>query len=54
MRTFVLRARAAPTDSQRLLAEVGGDALLLADEPAITIGRGQGAELLVFDLPKLD
>ena len=26
MRTFVLRARAAPTDSQRLLAEVGGDA----------------------------
>ena len=31
-----------------------GDALLLADEPAITIGRGQGAELLVFDLPRLD
>ena len=30
-----------------------GDALLLADEPAITIGRGQGAELLVFDLPRL-
>jgi tRNA (pseudouridine54-N1)-methyltransferase len=26
MRTFVLRARAAPTDSQRLLAGVGGDA----------------------------
>ena len=26
MRAFVLRARAAPTDSQRLLAEVGGDA----------------------------
>ena len=26
MRTFVLRARAAPTDSQRLLASVGGDA----------------------------
>ena len=31
-----------------------GDALLFADEPAITIGRGQGAELLVFDLPRLD
>jgi len=26
MRTFVLRARAAPTDSRRLLAGVGGDA----------------------------
>ncbi|MBS7456852.1 tRNA (pseudouridine(54)-N(1))-methyltransferase TrmY [Coralloluteibacterium stylophorae] len=26
MRTFVLRARAAPTDSRRLLASVGGDA----------------------------
>ena len=26
MRTFVLRARAAPTDSRLLLAEVGGDA----------------------------
>jgi tRNA (pseudouridine54-N1)-methyltransferase len=26
MRTFVLRARAAPTDSQKLLAGVGGDA----------------------------
>jgi tRNA (pseudouridine54-N1)-methyltransferase len=26
MRAFVLRARAAPTDSQALLAEVGGDA----------------------------
>ena len=26
MRTFVLRARAAPTDSQRLLASVGGEA----------------------------
>ena len=26
MRTFVLRARAAPTDSVALLAEVGGDA----------------------------
>lgn len=26
MRTFVLRARAAPTDSQALLANVGGDA----------------------------
>ena len=26
MRTFVLRARAAPTDSQRLLAAVGGEA----------------------------
>ena len=26
MRTFVLRARAAPTDSAKLLASVGGDA----------------------------
>ena len=26
MRTFVLRARAAPTDSQRLLASVGQEA----------------------------
>ena len=26
MRTFVLRARAAPTDSQALLAQVGGEA----------------------------
>jgi tRNA (pseudouridine54-N1)-methyltransferase len=26
MRTFVLRARAAPTDSQKLLASIGGDA----------------------------
>ena len=45
-------ARGAATVNGHALQ--AGDALLLADEPAITIGRGQGAELLVFDLPKLD
>ena len=28
----------------------GGDALLLADEPSVTLGQGQDAEVLVFDL----
>lgn len=31
-----------------------GDALLYADEPDLTIERGVDAELLVFDLPRLD
>ncbi len=30
-----------------------GDALLYADEPIVTIERGMGAELLVFDLPQI-
>ena len=49
---YVHLARGAATVNGHALQ--AGDALLLADEPAITIGRGQGAELLVFDLPKLD
>ena len=49
---YVHLARGAATVNGHALQ--AGDALLLADEPAITIGRGQGAELLVFDLPELD
>lgn len=30
-----------------------GDALLCTDEPEVVIERGEGAELLVFDLPRL-
>ncbi|MBD7988216.1 pirin family protein [Luteimonas sp. Sa2BVA3] len=30
-----------------------GDALLYADEPQVEIERGEGAEILVFDLPRL-
>ena len=30
-----------------------GDALLYRDEPDVRIERGQGAEVLVFDLPEL-
>lgn len=30
-----------------------GDALLYADEPRVEIERGDGAEILVFDLPRL-
>jgi quercetin 2,3-dioxygenase len=33
-------------------ALAAGDALRYADEPAIRIERGEGAELLVFDLPR--
>ena len=33
-------------------ALAAGDALLYEDEPAIDIGQGAGAELLVFDLPR--
>lgn len=32
----------------------GGDALLYAEEPAVRIDSGAGAEILVFDLPRLD
>ena len=49
---YVHLARGAATVNGHALQ--AGDALLLADEPAITIGRGQGAALLVFDLPELD
>ena len=49
---YVHLARGAATVNGHALQ--AGDALLLADEPAITIGRGQGAELLVVDLPELD
>ncbi len=34
-------------------ALVAGDALLYADEPAVVIGQGRDAEVLVFDLPRL-
>ena len=30
-----------------------GDALLYADEPRVEVERGEGAEILVFDLPRL-
>ena len=30
-----------------------GDALLYADESLVEIERGEGAEILVFDLPRL-
>jgi redox-sensitive bicupin YhaK (pirin superfamily) len=33
---------------------VAGDALLYADEPRVEIAQGEGAEVLVFDLPRLD
>ena len=29
----------------------GGDALMLTDEPAVTLAQGEDAEVLVFDLP---
>lgn len=35
-------------------AVAAGDALLYANEEAVSIERGTGAELLVFDLPSLD
>ena len=31
-----------------------GDALRYEDEPRITLERGEAAEVLVFDLPRLD
>jgi redox-sensitive bicupin YhaK (pirin superfamily) len=40
----------ATVNGQRLVA---GDALLYRDEAAVEIGQGQGAEVLVFDLPRL-
>jgi len=35
------------------IALSAGDALLYADEPRVEIERGEGAEILVFDLPRL-
>ena len=35
------------------IALSAGDALLYADEPRVEIERGDGAEILVFDLPRL-
>ena len=32
---------------------VAGDALLYEDEASVSIGEGQGAEVLVFDLPRM-
>jgi redox-sensitive bicupin YhaK (pirin superfamily) len=32
---------------------VAGDALLYEDEASVDIGEGQGAEVLVFDLPRV-
>lgn len=41
----------AAVNGQRLVA---GDALMYADEPAVSIEQGIGAEVLVFDLPRLN
>lgn len=52
MRTFVLRARAAPTDSQRLLAGVGGDAHteILAHTlmNAVFVAQSHRADVVVY------
>jgi tRNA (pseudouridine54-N1)-methyltransferase len=52
MRTFVLRARAAPTDSQKLLAGVGGDAHteILAHTlmNAIFVAQSHRADVVVY------
>ena len=52
MRTFVLRARAAPTDSQKLLASVGKDAHteILAHTlmNAIFVAQSHRAEVVVY------
>ena len=52
MRTFVLRARAAPTDSARLLASVGGDAHaeILAHTlmNAIFVAQSHRADVVVY------
>ena len=46
---YVHVARGSATVNGHAL--VAGDALLYADETAVEIGQGQGAEVLVFDLP---
>lgn len=52
MRTFVLKARAAPTDSRKLLAEVGGDAHaeILAHTlmNAIFVAQSHRADVVVY------
>lgn len=52
MRTFVLRARAAPTDSQALLASVGGEAhteiLAHALMNAIFVAQSHRADVVVY------
>ena len=48
---YVHVARGAVVVNGRHLA--AGDALLLKDEPLLTIAQGDRAEVLVFDLPKL-
>ena len=52
MRTFVLRARAAPTDSQKLLAGVGGEAHteILAHTlmNAIFVAQSHRADVIVY------
>jgi redox-sensitive bicupin YhaK (pirin superfamily) len=48
---YVHLVRGTATVNGRAL--VAGDALLYGDEPEVRIEAGQGAELLVFDLPEL-
>lgn len=48
---YVHVARGAATVNGRALA--AGDALLYEGEPLVTVAEGRGAEVLVFDLPKL-
>lgn len=48
---YVHVARGEVTVNERKLA--AGDALLLQDEPLVTIAHGKQAEVLVFDLPRL-
>lgn len=49
---YVHLVRGTATVDGRVLA--AGDALLYAGEPAVRIDSGAGAEVLVFDLPRLD
>ena len=48
---YVHVARGEVTVNGRKL--VAGDALLLQDEPLVTIAQGKQAEVLVFDLPRI-
>ncbi|GGJ97586.1 pirin family protein [Luteimonas terricola] len=48
---YVHVARGTATVNGQSLS--AGDALLYADEPRVDIARGNGAEILVFDLPRL-
>jgi len=49
---YVHMARGKATVNGHALS--AGDALLYADEPRVEIGSGDNAEILVFDLPRLD